>query len=113
MFIKIDRKILLVVILLILVLIGSFFLYKNLNQNNNLETQQENLNKKDNTLDQKEKPQIQLNNPDIEVQGGGGLFICSDLCGDGICQKTEPTCKNGSLNCICPETPQECPQDCK
>lgn len=47
-------------------------------------------------------------------QGGGTLTVCVDKCGDGICQKTDPNCDvNNNLNCPCPETLQECPQDCK
>ncbi len=43
-----------------------------------------------------------------------GIFtICSDKCGDGICQKADPTCKSDDPNCVCPETVKECPQDCK
>lgn len=48
-----------------------------------------------------------------EINSGGALTVCSDKCGDGICQKTDPSCKNKDLNCTCPETAQECPQDCK
>ncbi len=50
----------------------------------------------------------------IKTEGNvGSLLICSDQCGDGICQKTDPNCKNGNLNCICPETKDNCSQDCK
>ena len=46
--------------------------------------------------------------------GGGGLTICMDKCGDNVCQKSDPDCDTKkSMNCICPETPQDCPQDCK
>lgn len=34
---------------------------------------------------------------------------CKDLCGDGVCQ--EIVCL--ALGCPCPETPENCPQDCK
>jgi len=34
---------------------------------------------------------------------------CKNLCGDGICQ--EIVCM--AIGCPCPETPQNCPQDCK
>lgn len=43
----------------------------------------------------------------------GGLVICSDKCGDGICQTEDLQCQGGDLNCICSETRQDCPQDCK
>jgi hypothetical protein len=77
--------------------------------------------------EQQENPQenpqqnIENNNPanplsdvEVETQGGnvGGLFVCSDKCGDGICQQEiEKDCKN--LNCTCVETKTDCPQDCK
>lgn len=49
----------------------------------------------------------------VEANGSGGIFtICSDKCGDGICQKKDPECKD-NMNCICPETKDDCPQDCK
>ena len=48
----------------------------------------------------------------VEGEGSGGLVACRDLCDDGICQKTDPQCKY-DLNCICAETPQDCPADCK
>ena len=34
---------------------------------------------------------------------------CKNLCGDGICQ--EIVCM--AIGCPCPETPENCPQDCK
>ena len=34
---------------------------------------------------------------------------CQNLCGDGICQ--EIVCM--AIGCPCPETPENCPQDCK
>jgi len=46
--------------------------------------------------------------------GQGLLSVCMDKCGDDVCQKTDPNCgEGGNLNCVCPETPQDCPQDCK
>ncbi len=38
---------------------------------------------------------------------------CAYRCGDGICQTSDPSCKPGDSSCICPETPQNCLQDCK
>lgn len=52
----------------------------------------------------------------IKVEGGnsGGLTVCSDRCGDGVCQQADPDCGAGNnLNCVCPETKDDCPQDCK
>jgi len=40
----------------------------------------------------------------------GGLIICRDDCGNGVCQQDVCT---DDMNCPCPETPEECPQDCK
>lgn len=61
---------------------------------------------------------IQIDSSGIEINGQSqnpGLTVCLDKCGDGICQTSDPDCgKEGSnLNCICPETKQECFADCK
>ena len=49
---------------------------------------------------------------EIETRETRSLIICSDKCGDGICQlEPEETCEN--LNCICQENTQECPADCR
>ena len=37
------------------------------------------------------------------------VSFCKDLCGDGVCQ--EIVCM--AVGCPCPETPENCPQDCK
>lgn len=55
---------------------------------------------------QEEEPN---NNLRGEEQKGGGLFICADECGDGICQTDVCT---DNFNCPCLETPEDCPQDC-
>ena len=48
------------------------------------------------------------------VNGGGTFNICLDKCGDGICQETDPKCgEDINLGCVCLETSQDCPQDCK
>lgn len=56
-------------------------------------------------------------NISVEVKtdgnNSGGLLICADQCGDGICQEKDLSCKEGNLNCICPETKDDCPKDCK
>lgn len=41
----------------------------------------------------------------------GSLIICADKCGDGICQISNEDC--GEIDCICLETPQDCPKDCQ
>lgn len=57
--------------------------------------------------------------PDVQIEGvnaegvqQGGLIICVDECGNGVCQPIDENC-NTNLNCICPETAQSCPDDCK
>ncbi|MEK7658747.1 MAG: hypothetical protein AAB352_02660 [Patescibacteria group bacterium] len=127
MFTKIDKKILLIsAVLLIIFLIVGFFIYKNL-----IESSATNDEKGDviETQDQQkieEAPQnsnLQNNSPEITIPEGGiktdngntgaGLSICSDRCGDGVCQKSDSECKVDSLNCVCQETKEECPNDCK
>lgn len=114
MFTKIDKKVLIIlVVALVIILLAGFAVYKyfvgakteapaadnNSIQNNN------------------SQPQVQIQAGGIQIEGdngGGTLSVCMDKCGDGICQKTDPNCGEGdNLNCICPETLQECPQDCK
>lgn len=60
---------------------------------------------------------IEDNAQSVQIEadtGGGGLIICSDKCGDNVCQQPDPDCDmQKSMNCTCPETPQDCPQDCR
>jgi len=106
-----------IIVILAVVLAAGFFTYKYLNQIKDTGTENflggANI---ENPADQTEIPQAQIEADGIQVEGsnaGGGLSICFDKCGDSICQKSDPDCRENSLNCICPETPQECPQDCK
>lgn len=128
MFTKIDKKVLIVAIVVLLLVLGVvFFAYtylvsgkKDLNSNNSQATQQQTIQApQDNTqennpiIEELEKPQIQFQNPTIGTQEKGSLMICADKCGDGICQKAGEVCpENDHLNCACGETIQECPQDC-
>ena len=59
---------------------------------------------------------LPLQGSNVEIDGTGpqgGLTICVDQCGNGECQKIDPRCAAGDVNCICSESPAECPQDCK
>jgi len=130
MFSKIDKKVLiwLVAALVVAALIG-IAAYKQLLgnagdvQNSTGGASTENTNQGNNENLQNESrqnlPDIELDLGDVQVEGGagsgsGGLTICLDKCGDGICQTRDLDCDyNSSLNCVCPETPQECPQDCE
>jgi hypothetical protein len=62
-------------------------------------------------------PQVQIQPGDMQVEGGegkGSFSVCLDRCGDNICQTTDPNCAPGNnLSCVCEETHQSCPQDCK
>jgi hypothetical protein len=125
-FSKIDKKVLIVLILVIvIILLIGFAIYKYTTDSKikvqdftgEAQTEQksaDNTNNKDNpavTI-----PQIQIQANGVQAQGGerGGLSVCVDECGDGVCQKADLSCdENNNLNCICPENPQECPKDCK
>ena len=118
MFIKIDKKILVILLIIVVVVgIGTYALL--VNRPNKVENQE---NQMDTTTDtssiqiQKNNPASQLLDGEVKVEGtngGGTLTICSDKCNDGICQTTNADCKDGNLNCVCPETKSDCPQDCK
>lgn len=113
MFSKIDKKILIwIVIALVVILLLGLAIYRYMKEGGikvqdtagGIGTEIEN-----NT------PQVQVQPEDIQAQGangGGTLTVCVDKCGDGICQTSDPECKD-SMNCVCPENQQECPQDCK
>ncbi len=113
-FSKLDKKVLIILITaLVVILLIGFIVYKYIsgslvdvkNLTGGAQTEQNNT------------PQVQIQADGVQVQGenGGGTFsVCLDKCGDGVCQETDPNCGKGNgLNCICPENPQECPQDCK
>lgn len=51
-------------------------------------------------------------NPKVETGKPTGLFICADKCGDGICQESNDECKD-NMNCVCPESKEECSADCQ
>jgi hypothetical protein len=120
--IKLDKKVIIVLAAIIVVLIvagAGFYNYATKTEESNLEIfSPEEINQEPNQPDN--TPKIEIPEGGIKVEGGngdsggGGLIICLDKCGDGICQTADPDCDmNKSLNCTCPENQQECPQDCK
>ncbi len=96
MFTKIDKKILIILaIAFVIILALGFLVYKYLNFSGvEVENSAGGV-----------KTESELNK--------GAVTVCLDECGNGKCQKLDPGCDVGSLNCICAETPQDCPQDCK
>jgi len=94
-FSNIDKKVLVTLFILILALIlVGFFVYKQIA----------------NPLP------VELKSGDVEFQsetGSGTLTVCTYECGNGLCQIDDPVCLDDSLSCICPETPENCPQDCQ
>ena len=108
-FSKIDKKVLIICVILIVVLIAGFFVYKYSKdvkktvQNNEGEIKIETPGKQIITPSENSK---------VEIQPRPGLIICADKCGDGICQPAVTICED-NLNCICAETKVDCPGDCK
>lgn len=103
------------IVVLAVILISGFLFYKYLSRlPESVENSGEGVSTENLSEDQGDNaPQLQIEQGDIEVQaqnGGGSLTVCLDKCGNNVCEKTEE-CTDG-LNCVCPETPEECPQDC-
>ncbi len=115
---KIDKKVLIILtIVLAIILVVGFFVYNGLsNANPKVENSTGGANAENPAEGQgNNSPQVQIEPGAVQVQGGnpsGGLTVCMDKCGDGICQVTDPACKDNST-CICLETNLDCPQDCK
>lgn len=112
-FSKIDKKILIILIAVVVaILLIVFVAYKYI-LSPGIKVQ----NSAGGAQTEKQTQQVQVQVGGVGAQGtngGGTLSVCIDKCGDGICEKTDPNCSaDNNLNCICPETPQECPQDCK
>ena len=124
-FSRIDKKILTILILTIaVILLAGFGAYKYMSNHvvkvqdsvGGAQTEQRagNASGQDNSSANVQQIQIQAGGVQAEGSGTGTLSVCVDNCGDGICQKTDPACgKDNNLNCVCPETPQDCPKDCK
>ncbi|MEK7664914.1 MAG: hypothetical protein AAB361_02110 [Patescibacteria group bacterium] len=122
MFLKTDKKILIMLVVIILVsLLAGVFIFKYLKETR--EKIQE-YSKEEATGDQEEldenflQPQeeeqpsfeVEISNP--EAGAKPGFFICQDKCGDGVCQISGQECQE-EMNCACLETKEECPADCK
>jgi len=98
-------------IVLIMVLIAVFFIYKYSNEvRTTVEDTEEEITENSPVQEQEELPIME--NPQIEIQPQPGLNICADQCGDGICKPADTACGN-SLNCPCDEDKTSCPQDCQ
>lgn len=113
-FSKLDKRILiiLIIILVAIILLGiaayRYLIVDRVNVQNSVsgtETEMQ-------ASDQDSGNPLENSVPELKIEPEPGLFICVDKCGDGICQTSDPECKD-SMNCVCPESQQECPQDCK
>lgn len=112
-FIKLDKKVLgILAVILVVVLTGAFFGYKYLS--NPTPTPEDLTGGTFNSAGEEEKSD---NLPDIQIKTDqpidNGFSVCSDQCGNGVCQKEDLSCDKKSLNCVCAENSQDCPQDCK
>lgn len=109
-----NKKIILFIGFLALVLVGGFlaFTYR---ENREVATEnqqeQEEGEEQENTSLLPEFSEGVLESTTPEDQGG--LTVCVDQCGDGICQNAVPSCEENNLNCICLENTSDCPQDCR
>lgn len=99
---------------IIVILIGGFFAFGNFKTvkapEQNVETIPQNTEVPENSL-----PEVKIEPPEIITETPNpqpGFYVCKDECGDGICQPAGTVCKD-QLSCICAETAQDCPQDCR
>jgi|SRR3989344_4850200 len=114
---KNKKVIIAVVVVVVLLLALGVAGYQSLyNQNTNTESPQNRDQPvaPENSQDTKPEESPTGDAPDIQINQGaqGGLTICSDKCGDGVCQP-EAEIKCDGPNCVCKENKQECSQDCK
>ena len=124
-FSKVDKKVLLTSIaILVVVLLIGLMIYQYMagsapevkNSLGGIQTENNSVINPDNQEPVIEAPEVQIQAGEIQVETKNSSFlsVCLDECGNGICQKVDTNCeKDPSLNCICPETQAECPQDCK
>ena len=115
------KKVTIVIILAVLILVGSLAFwqysviktevwYDNEGAKTEIKEEQKNLSE---ATSQNDNMDTAAEENKLEGNNGGGTFtVCLDKCGDGICQKPDPNCKN-DLNCVCPETKTDCSEDCK
>jgi hypothetical protein len=122
MFPRIDKKFLMILIaILVVFLFAGYFVFKYTKKiettvqdsigGANTEESGQTDEKTELPLDEENAP-VEILSPQIEIESQPGLFICVDKCGDKICQASDSECKD-NLNCICPETKQDCPSDCQ
>lgn len=115
-FSKIDKSILLtLIVLLVVALFVGFVIYKYItNSSVNIQNYTGGVQTENSSPENLEDVNKDIA-PTVQIETQGGtLTICVDKCGDGECQITDLNCiRDNSLNCICPETKQECSQDCK
>ena|SRR3989344_6468722 len=116
MFSKIDKKVLSILIVVVaLALLAGFAGYKYVvSPKINVENKAGGA---DTEAVENQNPQV-ITNPNIEIEtsgqsGGGTLMVCTDQCGNGICQPANPECVNDASKCTCAEDIQSCPEDCK
>lgn len=116
-----KKQIITLVILIGVVLLGGFAVYYFMPTANEDAQNTENAENQDTPDTQVVNPlvpppSVQLESGGITAEGTSGesmLIACVDSCGDGVCKNTGPDCNANTLNCVCPENPQSCPEDCR
>lgn len=126
MFLKIDKKILIILIVILVIFsVAGYFVFKYTREIRikvqdsaggvNTEEQGQ-LDENTELPSSEENPSVEIGSPEIELESEPdsqpGILVCLDKCGDKICQESDNECKN-SMNCVCPETKQDCPTDCQ
>ncbi|MBM3206053.1 MAG: hypothetical protein FJZ43_00310 [Candidatus Staskawiczbacteria bacterium] len=111
-----NKKFLLISIVgIVLAVIGALLAYSYIFQNN--ETNLDFIESKNTQNQTNNSNDSNVGIDGIELKTSNevkeGLIICSDKCGDGICQDKNSMCEDGSLNCICIESALDCPSDCR
>ena len=117
MFGNLDKKIITILFIIVVILIGGFLLYQySSDTESNLQNSTGGAQTEQSQDQNIQTPDVQLEAQDdggsVQGNGDGVLTVCSDKCDDGACQKGDIYCTD-NLNCVCPETPESCPQDCK